>query len=480
MNSDDEKIHNTIDVPSSINLDLIGPVYKPQDLSEFKIQTNSSSDILSIEEFKALIGAHSEFSYRPIPNKIVNGQTGDTFKFSSILGIGSFGMVCLYKHKDGNALALKIINIADSFEIEAIERLKGVECGLIGARYLNNNSVDVFFHMPGDKTMQRTFIFILLNAANGSLANFINRFSSTDPKTFAMFIDIFIIILKCVKCLFIKNECYTDVKPENVLISRSGKSQITVTMGDLGSIAKCNLHPTTTSFKIINPEWKNDKKKKVFLDTDDFVDLHNFKQAVMINTFVETFVLMFPKHKQETLDKMIRVIFGQVDAWFVEKIQSKYVSKDFGKWVDDVTKKLFRFVNDMRGRLGDRDDIKNIGGDDSEKRKAKFKTSSGPRRTPSDKLLPKIRGKCQDVKCVPTKICNPKTGRCVLKSGKIGKSLVVSEKGKKGGEDKSPKKKREQRDSQCKNVKCVSSKICNPKTGRCVLKSGKIGKALLK
>ena len=32
----------------------------------------------------------------------------------------------------------------------------------------------------------------------------------------------------------------------------------------------------------------------------------------------------------------------------------------------------------------------------------------------------------------------------------------------------------------CKNVKCPRDKICNPETGRCVLKTGKIGKALLK
>jgi hypothetical protein len=31
--------------------------------------------------------------------------------------------------------------------------------------------------------------------------------------------------------------------------------------------------------------------------------------------------------------------------------------------------------------------------------------------------------KCEDIKCPKTKICNPSTGRCVLKSGKIGKQL---------------------------------------------------------
>ena len=34
--------------------------------------------------------------------------------------------------------------------------------------------------------------------------------------------------------------------------------------------------------------------------------------------------------------------------------------------------------------------------------------------------------KCKDKNCPRNKICNPKTGRCVLKSGRIGKKLNKS------------------------------------------------------
>ena len=65
-------------------------------------------------------------------------------------------------------------------------------------------------------------------------------------------------------------------------------------------------------------------------------------------------------------------------------------------------------------------------------------------------------------KCPKDKIINPVTGRCVLKSGKIGQSLLT----KKSPSKKSPPK------------KCPSGKIMNPATGRCVSKTGKIGQSM--
>jgi hypothetical protein len=68
------------------------------------------------------------------------------------------------------------------------------------------------------------------------------------------------------------------------------------------------------------------------------------------------------------------------------------------------------------------------------------------------------------VECPSDKILNPKTGRCVNKTGKIGKDLLKTNVEK-------PK-------IILKN-ECPSDKILNPKTGRCVNKTGKIGKDLL-
>ena len=69
--------------------------------------------------------------------------------------------------------------------------------------------------------------------------------------------------------------------------------------------------------------------------------------------------------------------------------------------------------------------------------------------------------------CPPEKIRNPKTNRCVLKNGKIGKMII---------------NKRTSISSISNNIikkDCPPEKIMNPKTKRCVLKNGKIGKMIL-
>jgi glutaredoxin len=57
------------------------------------------------------------------------------------------------------------------------------------------------------------------------------------------------------------------------------------------------------------------------------------------------------------------------------------------------------------------------------------------------------------------KILNPKTNRYVLKTGKIGQSLLNNDVNK--------------------QKKCGPNKIMNPTTNRCVLKTSKVGKQLL-
>jgi len=73
--------------------------------------------------------------------------------------------------------------------------------------------------------------------------------------------------------------------------------------------------------------------------------------------------------------------------------------------------------------------------------------------------------------CPPEKIRNPKTKRCVLKTGKIGKSIIN-------------KKRSSQSYKSTSTISpiikdCPPEKILNPMTKRCVLKTGKIGKSLI-
>jgi hypothetical protein len=68
-----------------------------------------------------------------------------------------------------------------------------------------------------------------------------------------------------------------------------------------------------------------------------------------------------------------------------------------------------------------------------------------------------------DTKCSEDKVLNPKTNRCVNKTGTIGKELL-----------KSTIKTVKPTDN-----KCSEDKVLNPKTNRCVNKTGSIGKQLL-
>ncbi len=79
-------------------------------------------------------------------------------------------------------------------------------------------------------------------------------------------------------------------------------------------------------------------------------------------------------------------------------------------------------------------------------------------------------------KCPSDKILNPKTDRCVLKSGKIGKELVHFQ--RKSTKRKPTESKPSEHKPEAKE--CASDKILNPKTGKCVLRSGKIGQEILK
>lgn len=115
--------------------------------------------------------------------------------------------------------------------------------------------------------------------------------------------------------------------------------------------------------------------------------------------------------------------------------------------------------------------------------------------------------KINQKECPEGKILNPKTNRCVDKSGNIGKQLLKEthqkppetkqkpkedkqkpqedkqkpqETKQKPPEDKQKPKEDKQKPQETNKKECPVGKILNPKTNRCVDKSGKIGKQLLK
>ena len=74
--------------------------------------------------------------------------------------------------------------------------------------------------------------------------------------------------------------------------------------------------------------------------------------------------------------------------------------------------------------------------------------------------------------CKTDQIINPRTGRCVKRTGKIGKQILSESKNNVESESKNSYDKKSK-------SKCKSDKIINPITGRCVKRTGKIGKQIL-
>jgi hypothetical protein len=83
------------------------------------------------------------------------------------------------------------------------------------------------------------------------------------------------------------------------------------------------------------------------------------------------------------------------------------------------------------------------------------------------------------VACPNDKIINPATGRCVSKTGAIGKALEKKEKKKSPTKKISTSSKKEKEKEKEKEETCPSDKIINPATGRCVSKTGLVGKSIL-
>lgn len=93
----------------------------------------------------------------------------------------------------------------------------------------------------------------------------------------------------------------------------------------------------------------------------------------------------------------------------------------------------------------------------------------------------------QDYKCPEDKICNTDTGNCVSKKGAVGKKILLANATSKSSDTnetkatKKPKAKAKAKENKNCNdgFICPEDKICNPDTGKCVSKKGVVGKKIL-
>ena len=81
------------------------------------------------------------------------------------------------------------------------------------------------------------------------------------------------------------------------------------------------------------------------------------------------------------------------------------------------------------------------------------------------------------VSCKSIQIRNPKTGRCVSRTGKIGKQILSR---RSRSRSRTPPRRVSPKRKSPKPLKsCKSNQVRNPKSGRCVSRTGKIGKQIL-
>jgi hypothetical protein len=103
-----------------------------------------------------------------------------------------------------------------------------------------------------------------------------------------------------------------------------------------------------------------------------------------------------------------------------------------------------------------------------------------------------MSNKCQNKVCPPEKICNPSSGICVLKNGKIGKEIIQAQAQSKKvtpprkkvtppRKKVTPPRKVENEVVKkfcyyCEDVKCEADEVCNPLNGNCSKLSSNVGK----
>ena len=98
------------------------------------------------------------------------------------------------------------------------------------------------------------------------------------------------------------------------------------------------------------------------------------------------------------------------------------------------------------------------------------KSQKGPQFYAGEPSSPREK-KDSDDKCPADKVYNKRTKKCVLRNGKIGKAILEAESKKNASKKNTAKS--------GKSTLCPDDKIYNPDSERCVLRTGKIGKAIL-
>lgn len=246
----------------------------------------------SIPAFDADINNIPQVSY----NIEFNDGTREMFYISRYLGSGAFGVVCEYKNKKDETVAIKTIlkkmpNIIKAFqdEITIVKNIINSGCNLVNANVFLVNGEQI----------------IVMESESTNLAYIKEVIQHQNTET-QMYIILTLLwyIIDCFECLYKLGYIYYDFKNSNLLLNcktNGNKLDVYFTFGDLGSIERINVIDD-----------KNKSKESLIIELYNIVLLlvsedirQRIKgQCININKFMNN--ILINRHDEVTLDDLLK------------------------------------------------------------------------------------------------------------------------------------------------------------------------------
>jgi hypothetical protein len=429
-----------------------------------------------------------------------------TFNRTNRGGSGSFGSVYVYSGKqDGKTVEVAVKTFYKKGEDDEFKVLK----------YIKNKNLDICETCPSVVCLDSFGDHAVLEALSHHLTfKDIHSYVDKNKKVgspvnlstlkFKPLLKKYIVnIIDGALCLKKQNLIYFDFNPKNIMVKDCQNSKSTeAVLVDIGAASvfsngKFSVKEVPTSYPPISV--KLDKNGNVEDYGPDGKDWYGVIKPTLVKglksllTFITMLLFLSLNVTFEgnyAQDEKVKLKYGDADLNNTMAMHMPFRFKDDFKEYYSKTQQLnalalfetlrtvdehiYKFITLGLASKSEKEIVGYIEKlrDYLSKGQSIAKPVAKPVSKPVAKPVSKPKQKSQ-MDCPAGQIRNPKTGRCVSKSGKIGKMLLL-------GRKTSKLKKSVYKSKQVvkSRGRCPVGKVRNPKSGRCVKKSGKIGKNL--